>query len=329
MTGNPETDAETGATAPDAGGFRSGYVALIGRPNAGKSTLLNRLVGMKLAATTHKPQTSRRNVLGILHRPDAQVLFLDTPGYHQAKGPLNQLMVAQAKSAIDEADLIAFMVEARSDGAITPGNRAVIDALRVRETPLIGIVNKVDALADKNQLLPFLQALSQALPQAVAWVPISARRGQGVADLVDRIVGALPEGPPLYDEDTVTDQSERQIGAELIREKLILVTQQELPYVTAVEVESFEDDRPRLVRIEATIHVERASQKAIVIGRGGERLKEIGRRARIELERMLDAKVYLGLYVRVTERWSTKPGQVERLVLGDAALDGAGGGTRA
>jgi GTPase len=288
--------------------FRSGYVALVGRPNVGKSTLLNQLVGQKIAATTHKPQTTRRKMLGILHPPGAQILLLDTPGYHQAKGPLNRFMVAEARAALKDADVIGYIVEAREDGAVTPGNERLIAELVRANKPVVLIVNKIDRLKDKELLLPFLDTYRRALGDLLREaVPISALKGKGLDPLLKAITANLPEGPQYYEEGQLTNEPERAIVAELVREKVMLETKDELPYAVAVTVESFEDQRPKIVRIAATIHVERDSQKGIIIGRGGERLKQIGTRARKDIEFFVGSKVFLQLHVRVAEKWSTDP----------------------
>lgn len=288
--------------------FRSGYVALIGRPNVGKSTLLNALVGTKLAATTHKPQTTRKNLLGVLHEEGAQILLLDTPGYHRAKGPLNRFMVSEARSAIRDADVIGYLVEARGDGQITPGNEPLIDMLKRAGKPVVLLVNKIDTLRDRKSLLFQLQAFQDALGDVLATaVPISAMKKDGLDRVVKSLAAHLPEGPAYFEDGQVTDKTERQIVSELIREKVILETRDELPYAAHVDVERFEDERPKIVRIAATVVVERASQKPIVIGRGGERIKAIGVRARQELEHFLDAHVFLELHVRVQENWTNSP----------------------
>jgi GTP-binding protein Era len=288
--------------------FRSGYVALIGRPNVGKSTLLNALVGTKLAATTHKPQTTRKNLLGVLHEEGAQILLLDTPGYHRAKGPLNRFMVSEARSAIRDADVIGYLVEARGDGQITPGNEPLIDMLKRAGKPVVLLVNKIDTLRDRKSLLFQLQAFQDALGDVLATaVPISAMKKDGLDRVVKSLAAHLPEGPAYFEDGQVTDKTERQIVSELIREKVILETRDELPYAAHVDVERFEDERPKIVRIAATVVVERSSQKPIVIGRGGERIKAIGVRARQELEHFLDAHVFLELHVRVQENWTNSP----------------------
>ena len=308
------------------GTFRAGYVALVGRPNVGKSTILNQLLGQKIAATTHKPQTTRKNLLGILHPKGAQLLLLDTPGYHQAEGPLNRYMVNQARAAIEDADVIGYVVEARGDGTITPGNEELLKALAKSPKPVVLLVNKVDRLKDKTPLLDLIQHYRDVLGERlVSAVPISAIEKDGLESAVRELAAALPEGSPLFPEDELTDQSERAIVAEMVREKVMLETKEELPYSTAVTIDRFDDERPRLVRIYATIHVEKDSQKGIVIGHRGERLKAIGTRARREAEHFLGAKLYLDLNVRVTEEWTTKPRALEMLGYVHDNPKGAGG----
>lgn len=286
--------------------LRVGYVALIGRPNVGKSTILNQLLGQKLAATTHKPQTTRKNILGILNPKGAQVLLLDTPGYHKAEGPLNRFMVEQSRSAIADADVIAFVVEARADGKITPGNEMLVKVMQRANKPVVLLINKIDTTKDRKKLFALAETYRVALGETLAAiVPISALKKRGLSEAVDELAKALPVGERQYEEDEYTDQSERAIASEFIREKVMLETREELPYSTAVTIDAFEDERPRIVRIMATIHVEKNSQKGIVIGKGGERLKAIGTRARKDIEHVLDSKVFLDLNVRVTEDWST------------------------
>lgn len=311
--------------AIEAEGFRAGQVALVGRPNVGKSTLLNALLGRKIAATTHKPQTTRRNLLGVLHPPGAEIALFDTPGYHRAKGGLNRFMVGEARTAMAQADLIAYVVEAREDGRITPGNVELVNELVRSEKPIVVLVNKVDRLPNKAAMLGLLETYSEALGDKVlALVPISAARRDGLEQAVKVIGAALPPGEPRFDPELFTDATERSIVAELIREKVVLETKDELPYATHVSIDAFEDGRPEgLVRIHATIHVERTSQKGIVIGRGGQRLKEIGRRARHEVEDLLEARVYLELFVRVDEGWSTKREELLRLGYGGTGSEEA------
>ncbi len=287
-------------------GFRVGYVALVGRPNVGKSTILNQLLGQKIAATTHKPQTTRKNILGILNPKGAQVLVLDTPGYHKADGPLNRYMVEQTRTAISDADVVGYVVEAREDGKITPGNEALMTLLKRSEKPIVVMINKIDTVKHKKNLILQGETYQKAFGESLAAiVPMCATRKRGLKEAVIELAKALPRGERIFDEDELTDQSERSLAAEFIREKVMLETRDELPYATAVTIDDFEDERPRIVRIMATIHVEKDSQKSIVIGKGGERLKEIGTRARKDIEHVLGAKVFLALHVRHTADWSS------------------------
>ena len=294
--------------------LRSGYVALVGRPNVGKSTILNRLLGEKIAATTHKPQTTRRNILGLLNPPGAQILILDTPGHHQAKGALNRYMVAQAEQAIADADIVAYVQKARADDVVTSGNERLLHAIRESKKPTVALLNKVDLVKEKKGLLLQIRGLTELLgDQLQCTIPVCAIRGEGLDAVVEALVEALPSGPRYYDPGQLTSESERDIAAEMVREKVMLATHQELPYAAAVVVDEFEDERPTIVRIHATVHVERESQKGIVIGRGGERIKEIGSRARKDVERFLGSKVFLALEVRVSTDWSSDTRAMARL----------------
>ncbi len=301
---------------------RSGYVALVGRPNVGKSTILNALLGQKIAATTHKPQTTRKNLLGMLNPPGAQLLLLDTPGHHQAKGPLNRYMVAQAEQAIGEADVLALVVEAREDDKVTPGNERILEVLGRSDKRVVLVLNKVDRVKNKEGMLLQIQRYTQILGDRVAAVvPISATKKRGLDRLIRELAEALPEGPTYFEDGQVTNESERSIVAEFIREKVMLATKDELPYSAAVTLDSFEDERPRIVRIAATIHVERKSQKAIVIGKRGERIKDIGTRARKDIEFLVGTKVFLELHVRVTGDWSSDTGAMAKLGYGGPGGD--------
>lgn len=304
--------------------FRAGFVALVGRPNVGKSTLLNRVLGQKLAPATHKPQTTRRNLLGVLNPPDAQICLLDTPGHHQAKGPLNRFMVAQAEQALAEADVVSWVVEARPHGELSPGNGRILGVLQSIGKPVVVAVNKDDTIKNKKDLLPQLAAYSEVLgAQCRAVVPISARRGKGLEAWVRELGRALPEGDPHFDLETLTNASERELAAELIREKLMLEVHQELPYVATVTIEAWDDKRPRVVVIHAMIHVEKQAQKGIVIGKGGERLRSIGTRARGDLEGLLQSSVFLDLQVKVSRDWTTNRERLD--ALGYGPHGGSGG----
>ena len=297
----------------------SGFAALVGRPNVGKSTLLNRLVGEKIAIVSPKPQTTRTRITGVVTRPEGQVAFVDTPGIHDAKGALNRAMVEAALSALEDVDLVLLLVEPAlgQDGTtpeVTPGVRAVLERLASVRKPVLLVVNKVDTLP-KPLLLPFVSALTAVRPfDEVLFV--SALEGDGVEELLSTTLSRLPEGPPLFDAETFTDQQEVGLAAELIREQVLRHTRQEVPHSAAVVIDAFDESeraplpgsRPGglqgLVRIHATLYVERESQKAIVIGKRGAMLKAIGTDARKALERLLGTHVYLDLRVKVEPRWT-------------------------
>lgn len=289
--------------APTAteGGHRSGFVAIVGRPNVGKSTLLNQLVGQKIAIVTPKPQTTRTRILGIKTSPHAQLIFIDTPGLHRPRTLINRRMVEVAERALDEADVVLWVVDATE--GITAVDREIATRLASSTRPICVALNKLDRLA-RNDLLPILAVLDQLLPRKEI-VPVSALRGTNLDELVEQIVHALPEGPALYEPDTVTDQTERALAQEVVREKVLLQTREEIPYAVTVTIDKFEE-KGKLAVISATIHVERDSQKGILIGARGARIKEIGRAARVELEEMLDRPVYLELFVRVQEEWTKR-----------------------
>jgi GTP-binding protein Era len=281
--------------------FKSGFVAIIGAPNVGKSTLLNRLLGEKLSITSQKPQTTRNRILGIVHRPGAQLVFIDTPGIHRAKSPLNTRIVRTALASLDDADLILLVVDAFKPDH--PSETLLLEALKKHSQPVFLVLNKIDRVAKP----PLLDLIRQWARQRrfLEVVPVSAKRGTQVELLLAAMEKHLPQGPPYYADDSLTDVPQRFIAAEIIREKVFRLTGQEIPYATAVTIEAFSGNRDAPpVRILATIHVERESQKGIVIGRGGTLLKRIGQSARRDLERMLDSKVYLKLFVRVQKNWS-------------------------
>ena len=304
---------------------RSGFATLIGRPNVGKSTLLNRLTGEKLAIISHKPQTTRHRILGVVHRPDAQIALVDTPGVHDAKGQLNRYMLEVALNAAEDTDVNLFLIEPVEDvvDEVSPGNRAVMEALERANRPTILVINKIDTVP-KPLLLPLIDTYRKAFSFAQV-LPVSARTGEGVDMLMDELVKLLPEGPPLFDADMLTDQQERQLVAEYIREQVLHHTRQEIPYSVAVTIDAFDESerdpgrelKPGelggLVRIAASIHVERDSQKAIVIGKQGQMLKTIGSGARRSIERLLGTKVYLSLLVKVEPRWSETAAGLRKL----------------
>jgi len=291
--------------------FKCGYIALMGFPNVGKSTLLNRLVGEKLAITSPKPQTTRQRLLGIVNRPEAQLLFLDTPGVLDPKGALNASLVAAALKALAEADLVVWLVEPRPPAA---DDRVLLPQLRRLDRPLIMVINRIDTVA-KPRLLPLISAYHEMFPGAPI-IPLSALLGDGVAELMAEIVKLLPASPPLYPPDQETDSTERFLTAELIRERVLHHTSEEIPHAVAVQVEEFDESRrPHLVRIRAVIFVERNSQKGILIGKQGRMLKAIGAEARGEIEALLGAKVFLELWVKVWKNWRKDPKALRALGL--------------
>ena len=291
---------QTENSTPEAGpAHRSGFVAILGRTNVGKSTLLNQLLGQKVAIVTPKPQTTRGRILGIKTTPVAQILFLDTPGLHVPKTLINRRMVAVAERAMAEADVLLWVVD--GEVGITGADRAVAAKLRVERRPLCVVLNKIDRLG-KSALLPLLAALGELLPGCDV-VPVSAAQGTNCEELLRQIVAMLPVGPPYYDEAELTDQTERTLVQETVREQVLLQTRDEVPYAVAVTVDAFEE-KPSVTVISATIHVERASQKGILIGERGARIKQLGQGARRELERVLGRRVYLELFVRVQEDWT-------------------------
>ena len=289
-------------------GPRAGFVAIVGRPNAGKSTLLNRLVGQKVAIVTSKPQTTRNRIQGIVTRPEGQIVFTDTPGLHEADSALGRQMMHEVSAAVEGIDVLLLMVDASH--ALPHSDELLIQRAQRFNGRTILVLNKVDKLP-KAKLLPLIDAFSKAFEFA-AIVPISAMKGSGCEALVAEIFHLLPEGPPHFPEDQVTDQPERFLASELIREKAIQLTYHEIPYALAVVVDKWEET-PRLLRIEATMNVERDSQKKILIGHKGEMLKKIGTTARKELEGMLGTKIFLGLFVKVAPDWRENPQRVREL----------------
>ena len=280
--------------------FKSGFVSIIGRPNTGKSTLLNSILGEKVVIVSEKPQTTRNRIRGIKNMENAQIIFLDTPGIHKAKGHLNEFMVKEAMSALEDMDIIIYLVEAT--GKIKDELFIIESLKRVRCPVLLGI-NKID-MVRKDSILPLMDEYSSVYPFREI-IPLSARKGEGMDELFRCIVELLPEGPKYFTEDILTDQTERFVVAEIVREKVFELTREEIPYSTAVIVERFkENPGKRIISISATINVERDSQKGIIIGNGGAMLKEIGTRARIDIERLLGTKVYLELFVRVRKDWT-------------------------
>jgi len=289
-------------------GFRSGFVAVVGRPNAGKSTLVNRLVGQKIAIVTSKPQTTRNRIQGIVTKPQGQVVFIDTPGLHEAESALGRQMMQEVAAALEGIDVLLLMVDA-SRMHPHADDLLLEKAKRFRGKTILAL-NKVDRLP-KPKLLPLIEAFAKAFEFA-AILPISALQGDGCEELLGEILKKLPEGEPHFPDDQVTDQPERFLAAEIIREKAIQGMYHEVPYALAVVVEKYEET-PRLLRIEAVMNVERDSQKKILIGHKGEMLKKIGTEARKELESILASKIYLGLFVKVAPDWRENPQKVREL----------------
>jgi len=288
--------------ASSASPYRCGFVALVGRPNAGKSTLLNTLVGVKVAIVSPKPQTTRTRLLGIRTLDDAQLIFVDTPGIHRnERSLLNKRMVESALTALQDTDVAVFLVDAQR--GLTSDDEAIAQRLASLSTPVVVGVNKIDLLP-RATLLPLLERLATLLPGREL-VPISALSGENTQELLSLLVATLPVGPALYPDDDLTDQSERVIAQEMVREQLFLQTHQEVPYATAVIVEEFKE-RPEksLLVIRAVIYVERPSQRAIIIGERGSRLKEIGQGAREQLEAFFGCRVFLELFVKVVKGWT-------------------------
>ena len=280
--------------------FKCGYIAIIGRPNVGKSTLLNRILGVKLSITSRKPQTTRHQILGVKTTHQGQFIYVDTPGIHSGgKKAINRYMNRAASSVIHDVDVLLFLVQALK---WTEEDQMVLDKLADVDVPVILVVNKVDKLADKDALLPFLQDIA-ARRNFHDVIPLSALKGDNVERLEQCILEQLPENPPVFAEDEYTDRSMRFLAAEIIREKLVRELGQELPYQTTVEIESYKD-RENITDIHAVILVEAKGQKAIIIGNKGTRLKNIGTRARKDMEKLLGRKVFLQLWVKVKAGWS-------------------------
>jgi len=293
-------------------GFRSGFVAIAGAPNVGKSTLLNQLLGKKVAIATPKPQTTRRQVKGILTGDKFQVVFVDTPGIHESKKPLNKILVRWATQALGDVDAIVFVVD------VTRRRRgqefAILDLLRKLMQPVVLVLNKIDRVA-KETLLPVIDELKDVYPFE-AIIPVSAKYGSGVDRVLDEILRLLSEGPQFFDGAVITDQSRYDLAAEFIREKIFLLAEQEIPYSTAVNVEEIEDNKERqITRISAIIFVEKPSQKGIIIGKDAHFLKKIGILAREELESLWGIKVHLDIYVKVLKDWSRDERALRRLGL--------------
>ncbi len=289
-------------------GHKSGFIAILGRPNAGKSTLMNALVGRKVAIVTPRPQTTRNRIQGIVNREDAQIVLVDTPGIHRPDSVLGKQMMGEVAAAVEGIDLLALIVDVSEEfGA---GDKYALELAGRFPGPALLLLNKID-LVQKSLLLPRIELYRQAREFAEI-IPISAKTGEGLPEALAAMAAHLPEGPAYFPADQYTDQPERFLAGEIVREKAILATQQEVPYGLAVLVDRFEE-RPRLIRITATLYVERDGQRGILIGKGGARLKKIGTSARKELEELLGIKIYLELFVKVQRNWRESPAMVRML----------------
>jgi GTP-binding protein Era len=280
--------------------IKSGFVAIIGRPNVGKSTLLNSLIGEKLSITTPKPQTTRWQILGIRTLSDAQIIYVDTPGMHRdEKRAMNRYMNRIANAVMLDADVIIFMIDVTHFDTL---DELILKKLQASPKPVILVMNKIDLLEGKSQMLPLMDTLKDKF-HFTHIIPVSAIKSENIKHLEEEIVKLLPEGPQLFPEDQHTDKNIRFQIAEIIREKIILATEQELPYTTTVQIEQFKESE-KLIEIDAIIWVERHGQKVIIIGKGGAKLKKIGTKARLEIEKLLGNKVFLRLWVKIKENWT-------------------------
>ena len=290
--------------------FRSGYVAFIGRPNAGKSTLLNHLVGEKIAAVSNKPQTTRHKIQGIVTSKSGQIVFVDTPGVHKPGYLLNRRMMSAVHDAILSVDVLVLM----RDASVSTGNgdRFVLDLIKQSEKPAVLVLNKIDKIRDKGELLPLIEFYAREYDFAEI-VPISALKGEAIDNLLKQITKHLPEGEAIFGADEMTDQSMRTLVAEMVREKILQTTGDEIPYVTAVVTETYDESDALVTRIQCAIFVERSTQKGIIIGKGGIKLKKIGTEARVDIEHLLGKKVFLQLFVKVVEDWRNRERDLDEI----------------
>jgi GTPase len=302
----------TDEPAPATPGLRAGFVSVVGRPNVGKSTLVNRLVGQKVAIVSDKPQTTRNRILAVVNRPEGQIVLFDTPGIHKPVHRMNQRMVDAAVRSLGQVDLAVWVIDVTE--AYGPGDRYVREVLRKSGRPVILAINKIDRIP-KPRILSVIEQY-RTLLDFVEVVPISARDGDNVDRLLSLLFAHLPAGERLYPEDFLTDLPERFFVGEMVREQILRATREEIPYTTGVVIESFKEEEG-LVRIEATVLAERESQKGILIGRGGEMLKKVGTAARREIEAFLGTKVFLGLFVKVRERWRDDQAILDEMGLGE------------
>lgn len=290
--------------------FKSGYASIVGRPNVGKSTLLNRLVAQKVAATSNRPQTTRNKITGVLHLPDAQIILVDTPGIHSSKRALNEMMVQASLSTYADVDLILVLIDAVE--GFRDEDEFVLKSMQHTTAPKILVINKID-LVEKPKLLSLIaEAYDKSVFKEI--IPVSALKDDGMEPLKELIIGYLPEGPEYFPKDMITDCTESFLLAEIIREKVLSLTRLEVPHSVAVVVGGMEEQDNGVVRIDATLYTEKASQKKILIGQGGSMLKSIGRIARIEIEKRLGAKVYLKIFVKVKSNWRDQKQAIKEFV---------------
>lgn len=292
--------------------MKSGFISVIGRPNVGKSTLINKIIGQKIAITSSKPQTTRSRIQCILTQDDAQFIFLDTPGIHKPKYKLGEYMLKAAEGTLKEVDAIFFVIDACEK--FGGGEKYILERLAATDKPVILVINKIDLL-DREKLLPIIAEYS-ARRNFAAVIPISAESGENISELLAEAKKFLPEGPKYYSEDMVTDQPERLIIAEIVREKILQVTEDEVPHSVAVDIEEIKTRRKNLIYIRAVIYVERDSQKGILIGKGGGLLKTVGQNARPEIEMLLGKKIFLDLWVKVKRGWRNSDGAIQDFGLG-------------
>ena len=287
---------------------KSGIITICGRPNVGKSTLTNALVGEKVAIVTNKPQTTRNRICGILNRDDCQYVFVDTPGLHKARTRLGDYMVNVVKESVADVDAIMLLVEPIPN--IGAPEQVLIDRIKNLNCPAVLVINKVDTLEEKEKLLEVIKVYSEA-HDWTAIVPLSAKEKEGVDELLDVLKGFLPEGPQLFPEDMSSDQPDRQMMAEIVREKLLLCLDKEIPHGTAVEITRFAERDDEVIEVEATIYCEKNSHKGIIIGKGGSMLKKVSTQARIDMERFMGTKVYLQTWVKIKENWRDNPAAIQ------------------
>jgi GTP-binding protein Era len=300
-------------------GHKFGVAAILGPPNAGKSTLMNGMLGEKVAIVTPKPQTTRNRISGILSAPDAQVVFMDTPGVHTYSGRMNEALIRQAWGAAESADAAMLVLDAdlyrRKPGALDKETAPLLKRLGRASVPVLVVLNKIDLIGDKRELLPVMERVGELFPDKDIY-PVSAATGRGLEDLLERVKTFLPQSPPMYPEDQISTVPLRFMVSEMVREKLFMALRDELPYSTAVEIENWEEvPEKNLLQVGALIYVTKPNHKGMVIGKGGKVLKEVGRQAREEIAELLDQKVYLELWVKVRERWTEDVGFLRQIGL--------------